>query len=151
MWINMGAMRGKQMVGDIGEKTLSYCGIPQLMDMANGKLFDDINSSFIIGAEFMCQVVYLHHAKPSVIKERLPKVIKNKKGRRPTFFVGWGLGFPSNSYITSINVFIDASVLIPVSKKCVRVAKYPSFLSFLITFSIFGGEDPTWELTSWIS
>lgn len=77
MWINMGAMRGKQMVGDIGEKTLSYCGIPQLMEMANGKLFDDINSSFIIGAEFMCQVVYLHHAKPSVIKERLPKVIEN--------------------------------------------------------------------------
>ncbi len=76
-WINMSAMQGKYMVGDIGEKTLSYCGVPKLMDMANGKLFEDIESSFIIGAEFMCQVVYLHFAKPSIIKERLPKVIEN--------------------------------------------------------------------------
>lgn len=76
-WINMSAMQGKYMVGDIGKKALSFCGIPDLMEKVDGRLFEDLESSYVIGAEFMCQVVYTHFAKPSVIKDRLPKVIEN--------------------------------------------------------------------------
>ncbi|MBW2619565.1 MAG: (Fe-S)-binding protein, partial [Deltaproteobacteria bacterium] len=78
-WINMCKPQGKFWVGDIQEKALSCCFIGDLRRLAKGKLFEGLSDSYILGAEFFCEVVYLHFAKISVIKERLPKVIENIK------------------------------------------------------------------------
>jgi len=76
-WINMCEPQGKSRVGKIEPEALSYCFIGELRQLAKSKLFEDIRTSYVLGAEFFCQVVYLHFAKPSVIKQRLPKVIEN--------------------------------------------------------------------------
>ena len=78
-WINMCELQGKYKVGEIKEKALSCCFIGELRRFARGKLFEDLRSSYILGPEFFCEVVYLHFAKPSTIKNRLPKVIENIK------------------------------------------------------------------------
>lgn len=74
-WINMVEPRGKFFVGDIEDRALSYC-YTEIGDYVDGKIFEGLESSIFMGAEFFCQVVYLHFAKPSVIKERLPKVVE---------------------------------------------------------------------------
>jgi len=76
-WINMAEHQGKFMFGNIKDKAMSCCFIPELGEFGQGALFEEIASSFALGAEFMCPAVYLHFAKTSVIKERLPKVIEN--------------------------------------------------------------------------
>jgi Fe-S oxidoreductase len=78
-WINMCEPQGKYKVGEVKEKGLSCCFIGELRRFTRGKLFDDLRSSYILGPEFFCEVVYLHFAKPSIIKNRLPKVIENIK------------------------------------------------------------------------
>jgi hypothetical protein len=77
MWVNQTAMRGRFTVSKIGEKALSFCFIPIFPFLATGKLFDSISPSYIMDEEFFCNAVFLHYAKMSVIKERLPKVIEN--------------------------------------------------------------------------
>lgn len=77
MWINQCQPVGRFMVGKIEEKALSYCFMPQLNALVGGKLFENIAHSSFFGQEFFCNVVYLHYAKISVIKDRLPKVIDN--------------------------------------------------------------------------
>ena len=79
IFIRNGEPMGQYEVGEVKEKAISLCVMEDLKNFINGKLFEDIRSSYILGAEFFCQVVYLHFAKPSVIKERLPKVIENIK------------------------------------------------------------------------
>ncbi|MBM4452935.1 MAG: (Fe-S)-binding protein [Chloroflexi bacterium] len=76
-WVNMCAPSGKFMLGDVKEKTASLCFMPRLGSLAQGKLFEDVATSWILGAEFFCNAVYLHFSRMSVIKERLPKVIEN--------------------------------------------------------------------------
>ena len=76
-WINMCEPAGKYQVGRVGEKALSFCFIPRLQLLATGKLFEDIGSSWIYGAEFFCNAVYLHFSRMSVIKERLPQIVEN--------------------------------------------------------------------------
>ena len=78
-WINMCEPQGKHKIGEIKEKALSFCFLPELRDLARGKLFEGIGSSYIFGAESFCQVAYIHFAKTSIIKERLPKVIEHVK------------------------------------------------------------------------
>jgi Fe-S oxidoreductase len=78
-WINMCEPQGKYKVEEIKEKALSCCFIGELRRLARGKLFEDLRSSYVLGPEFFCEVVYLHFAKPSIIKDRLPKVIENIK------------------------------------------------------------------------
>jgi len=74
-WINMTAMQGKQMVGEVQDTALSSCLIPELGMLGSGKLFEDVAQAITFGAEFMCPAVHTHFAKMSVVKERLPKVI----------------------------------------------------------------------------
>jgi Fe-S oxidoreductase len=76
-WINICEPVGRYTVGKIQERALSLCFIPAFTDMVGGKLFEEIAASFFIGPEFFCNVVYLHFAKASVIKERLPKIVEN--------------------------------------------------------------------------
>jgi len=79
-WINMTAMQGKFMTGEVGETAMSCCMIPDLRALGTGEIFREIASSFVLGAEFMCPAVHTHFARTSVIKERLPKVLERFKG-----------------------------------------------------------------------
>lgn len=76
-WINMTEMQGKFLVGDIKDKALSCCYIPELGVLGTGEIFKDVAAAGVFGAEFMCPAVHTHFAKMSVIKERLPVVIEN--------------------------------------------------------------------------
>lgn len=76
-WINMTRMQGKQFVGQVKERALSCCMLPELLELAGGEIFRDVNQSIVFGAEFMCPAVHSHFAKMSVIRERLPAVIEN--------------------------------------------------------------------------
>ena len=76
-WVNMTKMQGKQMVGDVKDKALSACLLPELGEMGTGEIFKDVSSAITFGAEFMCPAVHTHFAKMSVIKERLPIVLDN--------------------------------------------------------------------------
>ncbi len=77
MWINQCQPVGRFMVGKVEERALSYCFLPQFNLLVKGKLFDGIVWSVIFGQEFFCNAVYLHYAKTSVIKDRLPKIVEN--------------------------------------------------------------------------
>jgi hypothetical protein len=76
-WINMTQMQGKQKVGAVKERVMSFCFLPQLPLMGSGEIFKDLGWSFVFGAEFMCPAVHTHFAKMSVVKERLPQVLEN--------------------------------------------------------------------------
>jgi Fe-S oxidoreductase len=81
MWVNQCQPIGRFMVGKVEERALSYCFLPQFNALVKGKLFDGISLSVIFGQEFFCNAVYLHYAKASVIKDRLPKTIENVKNQ----------------------------------------------------------------------
>ncbi len=76
-WVNMTSMQGKYMVGDVKERAVSCCLLPELGELGSGEIFKDVASSAVFGAEFMCPAVHTHFARMSVIKERLPVVIDN--------------------------------------------------------------------------
>src|SRR3989339_63891 len=76
-WINLTRMQGKQFIGQVKERALSCCLLPELLGLATGEIFQDVSQSMVFGAEFMCPAVHSHFAKMSVIKERLPAVIEN--------------------------------------------------------------------------
>lgn len=76
-WINMCEPVGRFTVGKVKEKALSFCFMPATRDLAKGRLFEDVASSYVFGPEFFCNVVYLHFAKASVTKDRLPRIIEN--------------------------------------------------------------------------
>ncbi len=77
MWVNQCEPVGKFTVGLLQEKALSYCFLAHFNVLAHGKLFEDLEYSAVYGQEFFCNAVYLHYAKTSLIKERLPKIIEN--------------------------------------------------------------------------
>jgi Fe-S oxidoreductase len=76
-WINIGEPRGKYKLGDIKKTVLSLGFMPELLDLVRGRLFEDVMPSYVFGQEFFCNVVYIHFATTSIIKERLPFVIDN--------------------------------------------------------------------------
>ena len=81
MWGNQTQPVGKFMVGLLQEKALSYCLLPHFNTLAHGKLFEDIEYSVIFGQEFFCNAVFLHYARTSLIRERLPLIIENIKNQ----------------------------------------------------------------------
>ncbi|HEU65610.1 MAG TPA: (Fe-S)-binding protein, partial [Chloroflexi bacterium] len=81
MWINQCQPVGKFIVGKVEERVLSYCFLPHFNTLVKGRLFDDISWSVIFGQEFFCNAVYLHYAKASAIKDRLPTIVENIKSQ----------------------------------------------------------------------
>ncbi len=77
MWVNQCQPVGRFVVGKVGQKALSYCFLPHFNTLVKGKLFDGIAEAVVFGQEFFCNAVYLHYAKTSVIKERLPQILGN--------------------------------------------------------------------------
>lgn len=76
-WINLCEPVGKFKTGKLKKRALSLCFIPAFEDLLDGQLFEDVRSSYFIGPEFFCNVVYMHFAKASVMKDRLPRVVEN--------------------------------------------------------------------------
>ncbi|MFX0061752.1 MAG: heterodisulfide reductase-related iron-sulfur binding cluster [Candidatus Hermodarchaeota archaeon] len=76
-WVNIGIPTRKDIPHFFCEEpAISLCLFPAFIKPINEeKLFDDL--SIIIGRHFFCQLVYLHFAKPSLIRERLPGIIEN--------------------------------------------------------------------------
>lgn len=54
---------------------VNMCAFPMLLGSIRGKLFE--GCSTIVGNDIFCNVMWLHFAKTSVIRERLPKMIDN--------------------------------------------------------------------------
>ncbi len=78
-WINIGEPQGKYRVGEVKDKMLSFGFMPEFLRWVKGKLFEDLMPAYIFGQEFFCNVVYIHFAETSIIKERLPQVMENFK------------------------------------------------------------------------
>jgi Fe-S oxidoreductase len=78
-WVNIGEPQGKYKTGDSTKKILSFGFMPELLQLVQGRLFDDVMPSYVFGQEFFCNVVYIHFANTSIIKERLPMVLDNFK------------------------------------------------------------------------
>ncbi len=78
-WINIGEPQGKYRLGEVKEKILSFGFMPEFLRWVKGRLFEDVMPSYIFGQEFFCNVVYIHFANTSIIKERLPMVVDNIK------------------------------------------------------------------------
>lgn len=76
-WVNMCQPTGRFTTGKVTERALSFCFMPALRDLVRGRLFEDTASSYVFGADFFCNVVYLHFATSSVTKDRLPKIVEN--------------------------------------------------------------------------
>lgn len=76
-WINTGipTKREPQYFPFAREPVVSLCLFPEFAEELSGKLFEGV--SLIVGRYFFCQLVYLHFGKPSIIKERLPKIMEN--------------------------------------------------------------------------
>ena len=88
-WIHIGEPQGKYRLGDVKERVLSFGFMPEFLQWVKGKLFEDVMPSFIFGQEFFCNVVYIHFANTSIIKERLPKIVDNirKLGVKEVIFI----------------------------------------------------------------
>jgi Fe-S oxidoreductase len=54
---------------------INMCYFPMLLGCVRGRLFE--GASVIVGSDIFCNIMWLHFAKSSVIRERLPQVIQN--------------------------------------------------------------------------
>lgn len=52
---------------------IDLCYFPMLAALIRGKLFRD--AAYFTGSDFMCQVMFLHFGRQSVIKERIPGIV----------------------------------------------------------------------------
>lgn len=74
------AKRGGLKTVEVKEPVLSLCVFPQLGHLIQGKLFQGISvlpTTATAAVHFFCQLAYVHNAKLSVSKERLPTIIEN--------------------------------------------------------------------------
>jgi len=73
--VGMMAPRGQIAPQKVHAPVINMCFFPMLLGCIRGKLFE--GASTIAGSDIFCNVMWLHFAKNSVIRERLPKVIDN--------------------------------------------------------------------------
>lgn len=71
--ILMMAPKGKIVKEQVQAPVINLCYFPMLKDTIRGRLFEGCSS--IVGSDIFCNIMWLHFAKNSVIKERVPKVI----------------------------------------------------------------------------
>lgn len=73
--VRMMAPRGQIKQQKVAAPVINMCFFPMLTGCVRGKLFE--GASTIAGSDIFCNIMWLHFAKNSVIRERLPKVIDN--------------------------------------------------------------------------
>jgi len=71
----MMAPKGQIQPQTVKAPVINMCYFPMLMGSIQGKLFD--GASIIVGSDIFCNIMWLHFAKNSVIRERLPQMIDN--------------------------------------------------------------------------
>jgi len=86
--INLGVpFRGNPEVNEINGPVLSMGAFSELKTLIQGKLFEGIP---VISTDtrkmfhYFCQLMYLHYARNSIIKARLPGIINTISGHKPT-------------------------------------------------------------------
>lgn len=60
---------------EVRQPVINMCYFPMMTGSIRGKLFKDV--SIILGSDIFCNLMFLHFARNSTIKERLPKIIDN--------------------------------------------------------------------------
>jgi Fe-S oxidoreductase len=73
--IRMMGMRQQIAPQKVAPPVINMCFFPMLMGSVQGRLFE--GATTIAGGDIFCNIMWLHFAKNSVIRERLPKVIDN--------------------------------------------------------------------------
>ena len=71
----MMSARGKITPEKVESPVVNLCYFPMLKDCVRGRLFNGASS--IVGSDIFCNIMWLHFAKTSVIRERVPRVIDN--------------------------------------------------------------------------
>ena len=67
--------RGTITPAQVRAPVINMCYFPMLTGCIRGKLYE--GASYIVGSDIFCNVMWLHFAKNSVIRERLPRMIDN--------------------------------------------------------------------------
>jgi len=73
--LGMMAFKGRLTRATVSEPLINMCAFPMLTGSIRGRLFE--GASVIAGTDIFCNVMWLHFAKNSVIRERVPKAIDN--------------------------------------------------------------------------
>ena len=71
--LRMMVPRGDATAQKVTKPVIDMCFFPMLLGCIRGKLYE--GASTIVGSDIFCNIMWLHFAKNSVIRERLPKVI----------------------------------------------------------------------------
>ncbi|MDY6905493.1 MAG: (Fe-S)-binding protein [Thermodesulfobacteriota bacterium] len=73
--LRMMAPKGRITKADVKSPVVNMCAFPMLTGCVRGKLFE--GASVITGTDIFCNIMWLHFAKNSTIRERLPRMIDN--------------------------------------------------------------------------
>ncbi len=73
--VRMMGPRGKIDYADLKEPVINMCYFPMMTGTIRGKLFKD--ASIFFGGDVFCNLMFLHFARNSAIKERLPGIMDN--------------------------------------------------------------------------
>ena len=73
--IRMMQPKGTLTPGKVSAPVIDMCYFPMLTGSIRAPLYE--NPSIIVGSDVFCNIMWLHFAKNSVIRERLPRVIDN--------------------------------------------------------------------------
>lgn len=86
--VNLGLpFRGEPVISEVNGPVLNMAAFSELTPLIKGRLFEGLT---VISTDsrkmfhYFCQLMYLHYAKSSVIKERLPGIIDTITRHRPT-------------------------------------------------------------------
>jgi Fe-S oxidoreductase len=86
--VNLGVpFRGEPEIREINGPVLNMGAFSDLMSLIQGRLFEDlpvISTDARKMFHYFCQLMYLHYARSSVIRERLPGVIATISRHKPT-------------------------------------------------------------------
>lgn len=86
--VNLGLpFRGEPEIKEINGPVLNMAAFSELNRLAQGKLFEGLSVISTDGRKmfhYFCQLMYLHYAKSSVIKERLPGIVATIMKHKPT-------------------------------------------------------------------
>lgn len=86
--INLGVpFRGEPGIAEVNGPVLNMGAFSELIGLIQGRLFEGLTVISTDGRKmfhYFCQLMYLHYARSSVIKERLPGIIGTINGHKPT-------------------------------------------------------------------
>ncbi|MDY6830404.1 MAG: (Fe-S)-binding protein [Thermodesulfobacteriota bacterium] len=73
--LGMMAFKGRLAKTPVSSPLINMCAFPMLAGSIRGRLFE--GASVIAGTDIFCNIMWLHFAKNSVIRERVPRAIDN--------------------------------------------------------------------------